>query len=385
VHLRLAIGNICRPGALTPSVVLSLGLGLTLLVALTLIDVNIRTELNHALPGRTPSFYFLDIQNSQVAAFASFLKDRGGSGITIEQVAMMRGRIIKVNGKNADAIKPPDNISWVLDGDRGITYSDALPAGSHLVVGEWWPPDYDGPPLVSLEKDIAQGLGLTLGNSITVNVFGRAITARIANFRSVDWGSLGINFVLVFSPNTFAGAPHTYLATATFADGGSAAVETRLLKEVASAFPAITSVRVKDILEAVFNVLNELAIAIRAASGVAMAASLFVLTGVLAAGHRARIYEAVLLKTLGATRGRLFAAYLLEYAILGTATAGLALGTGIAAAWLIIAKIMKINFVLFWPQSLAIVALSLLVTVLLGLVQTLRILGLKPAAYLRSL
>jgi putative ABC transport system permease protein len=385
MELRLAIGNICRPGALTPSVVLSLGLGLTLLVALTLIDGNIHAELNHALPGRTPSFFFLDIQNAQAAAFDTFLKDHGGNGMTIERVAMMRGRIIKVNGKNADAIKPPENISWVLDGDRGITYSDDLPAGSRLVAGEWWPEGYNGPPVVSLEKEIAQGLGLTLGDSITVNVFGRTITARIANLRSVDWGSFGINFVLVFSPNTFAGAPHTYLATATFANGGSAALETRLVKEVAMAFPAITSVRVKDVLEAVSNILNELAVAIRAASGVAVVASLFVLTGVLAAGHRARIYDAVLLKTLGATRGRLFTAYLLEYMILGTATAGLALGTGVAAAWLIVAKIMKINFVLFWPQILAIAAGSLLVTVILGLGQTFRILGLKPAPYLRAL
>jgi putative ABC transport system permease protein len=385
MELRLAIGNICRPGALTPSVVLSLGLGLTLLVALTLIDGNIRAELNRALPGRTPSFFFLDIQNSQAAAFDTFLTEHGGGGLALERVAMMRGRIIKVNGKNADTIKPPESISWVLDGDRGITYSDTLPAGSHLAAGEWWPQDYAGLPLVSLEKEIAQGLGLTLGNSITVNVFGRPITARIANLRSLDWGSLGINFVLVFSPNTFAGAPHTYLATATFADGGSPAAEARLVKEVAAAFPAITSVRVKDVLEAAANILNELAVAIRAASSVAVAASLFVLTGVLAAGHRARIYESVLLKTLGATRGRLFVAYLLEYAVVGTATAALALATGIATAWLIVANIMKMKFVLFWPPILAMAALSLLVTVLLGLAQTFRILGLKPAPYLRAL
>jgi putative ABC transport system permease protein len=385
VELRLAIGNIYRPGALTPSVILSLGLGLSLLVTLTVIDANLRAELTHTLPGRTPSFFFLDIQNAKAAAFDAFLHRQGGPGMTVERVAMMRGRITKVNGQDVANVKAPDSVSWVLEGDRGITYSSQVPDGSTLVAGDWWPADYAGEPLVSLEREIADGLRLTIGETISVNVLGRTITARIANLRKVDWRSFGINFVLVFSPNTFAGAPHTFLATATFADGGNSAAELQLLKEVAAAFPEVSSVRVKEALDAVANVLSELAMAIRAASGVALAASLLVLSGALAAGQRSRIYDAVILKTLGATRPRLLRAYFFEYAILGAVTALFAVLTGVTAAWVIVAEIMKLAFVPFWSATLGVASGGLGVTILLGLVGTFRILGLKPAPYLRAL
>ncbi len=385
ILLRLAVGNIHRPGALTPSVILSLGLGLSLLVTLTVIDANIRTALTHTLPGRTPSFFFLDIQNANAAAFDAFLQSHGGSGMSIERVAMMRGRITKLNGQDVANVKAADNVSWVLDGDRGITYSGQIPDGSTLVAGTWWSADYSGAPLVSLEKEIADGLKLSIGDTISVNVSGRTITARIANLRKVDWRSFGINFVLVFSPNTFAGAPHSFLATATFPDGGNSGQELQLLKEVAAAFPEVSSVRVKEALDAISAVLRELAMAIQAASGVALAASLMVLSGALAAGQRSRIYDAVILKTLGATRARLLFAYLLEYAIVGAVTALFAVLTGVAAAWFIVAEIMKLPFAPFWSTTLVVAAGGLLVTVLLGLAGTFRILGLKPAPFLRAL
>jgi putative ABC transport system permease protein len=385
LELRLAIGNIHRPGALTPSVVLSLGLGLALLVTLTLIDSNLRAELAHTLPGRTPSFFFLDIRNAQAGVFESFLKSHAGPGLTIERVPMMRGRITKVNRIDVANVKAADSVSWVLDGDRGITYADAIPEGSKIAAGHWWSEDYTGPPLVSIEKAVAEGLRLTLGDTITVNVFGRAITARIANLRIVDWRSFGINFVLVFSSNTFSGAPHTDLATATFAAGGDSAGELQLLKEVAAAFPEITVVRVKETLDAIASILSELAFAIRAASGVALAASLLVLAGALAAGQRSRIYDAVILKTLGATRARLLIAYCLEYAILGAVTAVFAVLTGVGAAWFIVSQVMNIGFVAAWPATLVAAGCALSVTIFLGLAGTFRILGLRPASYLRAL
>ena len=101
----------------------------------------------------------------------------------------------------------------MLQSDRGLTYAADIPTGSKLVEGQWWEPDYSGPPLVSFEKKLADGLGLKIGDEVVVNVLGRDIAATIANLRTVDWQSLGINFVLVFSPNAFAGAPHTHIAT----------------------------------------------------------------------------------------------------------------------------------------------------------------------------
>src|SRR5690606_39485376 len=103
--------------------------------------------------------------------------------------------------------------AWVLRGDRGITYARNVPENSTLSQGEWWLDGYDGEPLVSFAAQEGRELGLKLGDTVTVNVLGRNITARIASFREVQWESLAINFVMVFSPNTFAGAPHSWLAT----------------------------------------------------------------------------------------------------------------------------------------------------------------------------
>lgn len=382
---RLAIGNIHRPGALTPAVVLSLGLGLTLLVALTLIDGNIRDQLTRGLPSRTPSFFFLDVQNSQLAEFDAFLAKRAPNA-QVERVPMMRGRVVRLNATLASEARAAENAQWVLEGDRGISYSEQVPDGSTVVEGAWWPADYKGPPLVSMEAEVAQGLGLKLGDSVTVNVAGRNVTAAIANLRSVNWRSLGINFVFVFSPNTFAGAPHSFLATATYPNGGDSQQELTLLRDLAATFPRVTSLRVKDVLQAVSDAMNELAFAVRGASGVALFASILVLAGALAAGQRARIYDAVVLKTLGATRLRLLSALVIEYALLGLATALFGLLAGGLAAWFVLTRIMRLEtFVWLWSPALLAVAVALVVTVGFGLAGTWRILGQRPASHLRSL
>jgi putative ABC transport system permease protein len=381
----LAIGNIHRPGTLTSAVVLSLGLGLTLLVALSLIDGNIREQLNRGLPGRTPSFFFMDIQNSQVADFDTFLA-REAPDAKIERVPMMRGRVVRLNGTLASEVKAAENAAWVLEGDRGITYSETLPDGSVLVEGEWWPADYKGQPLVSMEAEVARGLNLKTGDTVTVNVAGRNLTARIANLRAVNWRSLGINFVFVFSPNTFAGAPHSFLATAAFPSGSASERELAILKNVANQFPTVTSLRVKDALDAISGAMDQLAFAIRGASGIALVSSVLVLAGALAAGQRGRIYDAVVLKTLGATRLRLLKAFVIEYALLGLATAIFGLVAGGLAAWFVLVRVMKLeSFTWLWGPSLGAVSLALVVTVGLGLVGTWRVLGQKPASHLRAL
>ena len=197
---------------------------------------------------------------------------------------------------------------------------------------------------MSFDQELAQGIGLAIGDTITVNVLGRSMTAKVANLRRVEWQSLGINFVMVFSPSTFAGAPHTDLSTLTFPGGASNERESALLAAAGREFPNVTSVRVKDALDAINDVVGQLAIAIRGASAVALIASILVLAGALAAGHRSRVYDAVVLKTLGATRGRLLAAFLLEYGILGLATAVFGAVAGTAAAWWILTRLMKLGF-----------------------------------------
>jgi putative ABC transport system permease protein len=272
----------------------------------------------------------------------------------------------------------------VLQSDRGLTYTGDIPKGSKVVEGEWWSADYQGPILVSLEKKIADGLKLGIGDEIVVNVLGRDIPAKIANLRNIDWQGLGINFVLVFSPNAFKGAPHSHIATLT-EPRHDAASDARIIKQVADAFPMVTSVRVREALETIGTVVTNLALAIRGASAVTLISAILVLGGALAAGHRHRVYDAVILKTLGATRVRLLGAYALEYLMIGFATAIFGVISGSVAAWLIVTRLMTLTFVWQAGSAAAVVAAALLVTVGLGLAGTLLALNQKPATVLRNL
>jgi len=382
--LRMAVANIHRPAALTPTVVLSLGLGIALLVTVIEIDGNLRRQFTAELPAKAPSFYFLDIPSAEAARFDAFLQAQAQTA-KLEDVPMLRGRIVSARGVRAEDLKPKDDAAWVLRSDRGVTYGDTVPEGSRLTAGEWWKPGYDGPPLVSFENRIAEGLGLKLGDPVTVNVLGRNITARIASLREVDWESLSINFVMVFSPNTFRGAPHTRLATLTYANGSTAAQEGKVIRAVAGAFPTVTTVRVKEALEAIGAIVANLLLAIRGASAITLLAAALVLGGALAAGHRHRVYDAVILKTLGATRARLVGAYSIEYLLLGSATAVFGVLSGSLASWLIVTEVMHLRFIWEpWPALVA-AAAAVLVTVALGLAGTFSALGQKPAPVLRNL
>lgn len=381
--LRLAIANIYRPGALTPSVVMSLGLGLAVLVTITQIDGNLRRQFLAALPDRAPSFYFIDIPTSEADRFGAFLKATAPQS-TVEDVPMLRGRIVAARGVKGDELKPSQDSEWVLQSDRGLTYTADIPKGSKIVEGEWWSADYSGPPLVSMEKKIADGLKLTIGDEIVVNVLGRDIPAKIANLRNIDWQGLGINFVLVFSPNAFKGAPHSHIATLTETHP-DAAGDARIIKQVADAFPMVTSVRVREALETIGTVVTNLVLAIRGASAVTLVSAILVLGGALAAGHRHRVYDAVILKTLGATRARLLGAYALEYLMIGFATAVFGVIAGSIAAWLIVTRLMTLSFIWQAGSAAFVVAAALIVTVGLGLAGTLLALNQKPASVLRNL
>ncbi|MEM7461244.1 MAG: ABC transporter permease [Pseudomonadota bacterium] len=389
-ELRMAIGNIYRPGSLTPSVVLSLGLGLALICALTLIDGSLRQQVSSNIPKQAPAFFFVDIQSDQIDPFTQKLAELSPDG-KVFSVPMLRGRVTALKGIPSEEYKTEEG-QWVLRGDRGITYARNLPENSTLSAGEWWPEDYSGEPLVSFAAEEAGELGLEIGDKISVNVLGRPIEAKIANLRNVEWETLSINFVMVFSPNTFAGAPHGWLSTLTLNDEVSAdgevsngARDGKILREVTKAFPTVTSVRVRDAIDTVNTLIGQLATAIRAASSVALVASLLVLAGALAAGNQARLHDSVVLKTLGARRATLIRTFVLEYAMLGFVTAIFAMAAGGIAAWFVITQIMEFPAVFAPGVALTMISIALAVTIGLGLAGTWRILGHKVAPVLREL
>ncbi len=380
---RLALANIHRPGALTPTVVLSLGLGLSLLTAIALIDRSLTAEISGSLAEKAPSFFFVDVPSEDQAAFAAFIA-KNAPGADYRAVPMLRGRITALNDIPSEEVKAAPDAAWVLQSDRGISFGDDMPEGSKLVAGRWWQPG-ETEPQVSFDRKLAEGLGLKLGDKVTVNVLGRPITATLANFREVKWERLGINFVMQFSPVTFAGAPYSVLATLTFPEGAGSAPELAFMRQVAQAYPGVTTVRVKEALDQANKMIGDLSFGIRIASLVTLLTSVLVLAGALAAGHQHRVYDAVILKTLGATRARLVGAYALEYAGLGLATAVFAIAAGTLAAFFVVTRVMDIAFT-FAPGAAAFaVVLALAFTVGFGLLGTWRALSQPPVRVLRHL
>ena len=382
--LRLAIANIHRPGALTP-------IGGDVArprSGRAGHDHADRRQSAAAIPGgaagpRAVVLFHRYSQQPKPTASPRSSKQTAPQS-TVEDVPMLRGRIVAARGVKAEDLKPSTDAEWVLQSDRGLTYTGEIPKGSKIVEGKWWDADYDGPPLVSIEKKIADGLKLKIGDQIVVNVLGRDIPATISNMRTVDWQSLGINFVLVFSPNAFKGAPHTHIATLTETHPDPSG-DARIIKSVADAFPMVTSVRVREALETIGAVVTNLVLAIRGASAVTLISAILVLGGALAAGHRHRVYDAVILKTLGATRARLLGAYALEYLMIGFATAIFGVIAGSVAAWLIVTRLMTLSFIWQAGSAAGVVAAALIVTVGLGLAGTLLALNQKPATVLRNL
>lgn len=382
-ELALALGNLGSPGGLTRSVVLSLGTGLSLLVAVALADASLVGELRDRLPTSSPDYFVLDVPKDDFPGLEALLK-RNIAGATLDAAPMLRGRLVSLNGVPVEELKAPPEAQWVLNGDRGLSYAEEVPHGSRVVAGEWWPKDYAGEPLVSFEADLAGKLGLKLGDEVTVNVLGRNLTARIANLREVKWESLAINFVMLFSPNTLAGAPHNLLVTISLPEGTPLAAEGEVMRAVGRDYPSITAIRVKDVLSMVGGVFEKVMTAVRAAGSVTLLAGALVLAGALATAQRRRILEAVILKTLGATRRRILAAHFLEYFILAAVTALFAALLGTLAASVVVTQLMHIAFSFSAAAVVLALGVSLALVFIFGSAGTWAVLRAPAVPYLRS-
>lgn len=381
---RTAIAALVRPGAPTVSIVLSLGLGATLLAALTQVESGLTRALSATLPSQAPSFFFLDVPSRDADAFRDFLGE-AATGARVAEVPMLRGRIVALKGVPVERAQVAEDSRFVLQGDRGVTFSATPPENSTVVEGRWWAPDHTGPPLVSFDAETAKGLGLTIGDPITVNVLGRDVEATIANLRRIEWDRLAINFFMVFSPDAFRGAPATRLVTVTWPGGGHTEDELALLARVVERFPAVTAIRVKDALTRVDDLMRQASAGVTAVAGFAVVAVILVLAGALTARQEARIRDAAILTAIGAPRRRLLLALGLEFAATALASGLFAAIVGVGAAWWVSTRVMKLVFVPDGPAVAAVVVATLVLAVGLGLVSTRAALARRPADVLRSL
>lgn len=373
---RMALGSVGGPGAETTSVILSLGLGLSVLAAIGQIDSNLRGAIARDLPDVAPSYFVVDIQNGQLSGFKERLDDMD-SVETVESAPMLRGIITGINGRPA-AETAGDH--WVLEGDRGITYSVAPPEGAVITDGTWWAEDYSGPPLVSFAAEEAEEMGLSLGDTLTINVLGRDIEAEITSFREVDFSTAGIGFILSMNPGALAGAPHTHIAT-IYAEQ---AAEGAILRDLAEAYPNITAIRVRDAIDRVTDVLGGIAAAVTYGALATLITGGIVLIGAAAAGVRARTYEAAVLKTLGATRGAILTNFALRSALLGAAAGIVAVIAGGLAGWAVTTFVMNTDYVFEPVSAISIVTAGVLATLIAGLVFAWGPLSARPARVLRA-
>lgn len=377
--LRLALRNLHRPGNATAGTLVSLGLGLTVLMSITLIELNLREGIARNLPADAPAFFFLDIQRDQKDAFEKVLSAQP-SARNVLFSANLRGRIVSVNGKPAEEALIDEEERWLLRNDRGFTYTSDLPAHSEILSGAWWPADYKGPPLISVVEDVVRGFGVGVGDEITVNILGRDITARIANTRSVNWMNFTINFAITFSPGVLEAAPHSWLATVV----ADPAQEANIQRSLSAAFPNVTMIRLSEAVEAAGQILGNMATAVRITALAAVITGVLVLAGSLAATRTQRLYDTVVLKVLGVRSRTLLAGFLTEFGALGALAGLVSLGLGALVSWAVLTRMMDLAWHFYWGPAILTGIGGLGLTLLIGWVVTGRVLSAPAAPHLRN-
>ena len=377
--LRLALANLHRPGAQTAALIVALGLALTLFVTLAGIETSLDAEIRQVVPNKAPAQIVLDIPAADQARFRAIAL-RQAPEAQLNIVPVLRGTITAYGGQRVADLEQLPEGAWFLRGERGVTYSATLPEGSDLVAGRWWPKDYRGPPLVSLDAEAADTLGIGVGDRLAVSILGREIEARIASLRKVNWDTMGFNYVLVFSPVTLRSAPHSVAATITMDPRHDTAMTRALL----AAFPGVSVIAVGDVVDQVGMILTQMSRAILVAASVAILAGIAVLVGAIAAARQSRSYDSVILKTLGATRMQLLGGQALEYGLLAALLALVALALGSIAAWFVIVQIFDFTWAPDWHVVLATLAAGALLTLGIGLAGALPLLSVRPARALRQ-
>ncbi len=381
VPARLALSAITRQGSPLRAIIIAFGLGLSVLVAVTLTRHNLDEQITNRVADKAPDWFFIDIQPDQIDRFGTIALSI--DGITdIQTTPMLRARVAGLAGVDAADIDAPEEVSWILRGDRAITWQQDMPRGTKLIDGTWWEDDYQGPPVISMAKEPFDEFGLSLGDTVTLNVLGRTITATIVNTREVEWESFSINFVFILSPGLLDKAPHSWIAT-SYADDEAASVE--IEKQVTDAFPNVSAISVKEAVAAATNILDLLGGAIRLTAFVTLISGIAVLAGTVASSEAQRLSDSIILKVLGARRKDILMAWVLEYALLGLLTALCASVIGTAASWALISGFLNAEFT---PDIFVIASTAIsgaLATCLLGLFGAWRSLGHRPAPHLREL
>lgn len=378
---RQGAANLHRPGSHAGPVLVSLGLAVMLVVSIALLDRSLRAQLVDRAPGSAPAFFFIDIQTDQAEPFARLVATEGATA-PAEIIPVVRSRLSAVNGASvAQDERARREDAWYLTREYVLTWAKEPPGHNTVVAGRWWTPEEaTREPLISVEEEIARQLGVGLGDTLTFDIQGVPVSARVTSLRHVDWRSLTSNFFVIFSPGALDGAPSTFIATVRARPDQ----ENRLQSAVVAAFPNITAIPIREVLERVSAMLDQIALAVRLVAAFSIGAGLIVMAGALAITRQQRLYQSVILKALGATRGFVSRVFAVEYALLGAA-AGLA-GSALAAvlAWAVLRFALDVPWRWAPGTLLAGVASATALALLVGFLGTRRLLGRRPLGVLRG-
>lgn len=385
--LRSALANIHRPGAPTSALVTALGFGLAAFVLLAAIQSAIDGNIQTRVPREAPDYVVIDLPPEGEARFYELVQTPFPDA-QLRTVPTMRGAILAYGPEGAmqrvaDLEEIPEG-AWALRGERGITYSDTAPEGSRVVDGEWWSPFHNGEPLVSIDKQFADAVGLKPGDMLTIGILGTERDVRIANLREIDWETMGFNFTLVFSRNAIADAPHKLSATIDLPESADIKDRGELLRALVREYPSSSVVEVGEVLVQARTLLEQVGLATLAAAAVAVLAGLAVLMGAIAAARAARTYDTVVLRVLGASRRQILGLQLAEYGLIAASLALVALGLGSALAWVIITRLFEFDWLPDWGMVLSVLGVGLVMVLAFALGGSLPLLRAKPAQALRE-
>ncbi len=373
--LRAAVSAIASGTERAGPVVMGIGLGLAVLAAVGQIDGNLRNSMTKSLPDKAPSFFFLDIQSSQLEEFNQRLSDNTEVD-RVETAPMLRGLVTQINSKPAAEV---GGDHWVLRGDRGISYAAKMPEKTSLTAGQWWPDDYSGPAQISFSAEAAEEIGIGLGDSLTLNVLGRDITATITSLRNVDFSNAGMGFVILLNASALAGAPHSHIATVY----ASEAAEIPILDELGQAFPNVTGIQIREAVLMVSGIVSSIASAASIGAIATLITGFLILIGAASVSSKQRAYETAILKTLGATHREILVSFALRSAMVGALAASVALGVGLLGGWAVSSFVFKSSFEIIWSNAALIIFGGVCATLITGVLFALGPLSQSAAAELR--
>ncbi len=391
LSLRYALGNVVRPGSQATGIMVAIGIGVMVIVTVSLVEQALLSQIQEKRPADAPTFFFIDIQADQAKEFVSLVVRETGRARP-ELTPLVRSRLHAVDGHIVmaeESMEKEDKRTegkeargkqWYFTREYVLTFLDQLPKDNELVKGEWWKlGQVFSTPLVSVEEDAATHLGLTIGSIVEFDIQGATVSAKVSSIRKVEWGNFSTNFYMILSPGALGEAPFTYVATVRVPPEK----EVPLQQAVVASFPNISAIHIGDVLDGFALVLDRLSLAIRAVALFCVVAGGLVMAAALAATRYRRLYESVILKALGATRGLIARAFAMEYVLLGAVAGLIGLTLGSVLSW----AVLRFLFDLPWsihPQVLGIgLLLTMLLTLIVGFASTYRILGQRPLAVLR--